>query len=159
MIRLAVFSDTHGSLARLPAAMEQAGRVDGFLHLGDYASDAPRIAELLPVPYAAVRGNCDYFYGGPEPIPSKRIVTYENASLLMVHGDAFYNTYELAELAEKHACAAALFGHTHVPLLTASGPLLIINPGSLSLPRGGSRSSFAVLTIQGKNVDAKLISL
>ncbi|MDO4572690.1 MAG: metallophosphoesterase family protein, partial [Clostridia bacterium] len=57
MTRVLVFSDTHGDLQRLDAAMARAGEADAFLHLGDFGADAQRIAERRPMPYHAVCGN------------------------------------------------------------------------------------------------------
>lgn len=156
MKRIAVFSDTHGRLDRLPFALERMGTVDAFIHLGDFAHDAERIAELLPVPYHAVSGNCDCYRGTDgNAFPREEIVTIEKASLLCVHGDAFRDTYSLSLKAEEAHCAAVLYGHTHIPDLSASGAVLIVNPGSLSLPRGGSRASFAILTVDGKDVNVR----
>jgi len=158
MKRVAVFSDTHGRFVRLPAALdkiEQAGGVDFLLHLGDYGGDAETIAGKLGVPFAAVRGNNDYFSN----FPRKKIVQVEDASLLLVHGDAYYNLSPLIYEAKQARCAAVLFGHTHEPLLQADGALLIVNPGSLSLPRRGYRPSFAILEIDGADVNVKMITL
>ncbi len=156
MTRVGVFSDTHGLLAKVPAALDRAGALDGFLHLGDFGSDAERIFRLLPVPHHAVRGNCDY----SGSLPKQLVVTFEGASLLLLHGDAYAyrGTYALALLAEENRCRAVLFGHTHTPLLAAQGEVLILNPGSLSCPRCGSAPSFAVLTIDGRDVHAKIIT-
>ena len=155
MKRIAVFSDTHGTLFRLPEALAAAGEVDAFLHLGDYGSDAVRIAESLPVPYYMVRGNCDYDVS----LPKYRIVEFESAAIAIVHGDAYRSTHELARFAEEHHCQAVLFGHTHTPLVAAQGPILIVNPGSLSLPRMGSTTSFAILSVEGRDVNVKIIPL
>lgn len=155
MRRIAVFSDTHGNLSRLPAALSKAGQLDAFLHLGDYGEDARQIASLLPVPYAAVRGNCDY----GSHLPKTHIARFEDASVMLVHGDAYRSEYALALLAEENGCQAVLFGHTHTPLLTAQGAILVINPGSLSLPRYCSEPSFAVLTITGCDIRIQMITV
>lgn len=154
-MRIGVFSDTHGSLVNLPRALALAGELDAFVHLGDFGSDAERIALSIPVPYDAVRGNCDF----SSPLPKERVVTFEDASVLLIHGDAFRSTYEMSDLAERRGCAAVLFGHTHTPLLAAQGSILILNPGSLSRPRYCSAPSFAVLLVNGRDVNAKMISL
>ena len=156
MKRVLVFSDTHGQLARVSAAKELVGKVDLLLHLGDYSSDAPTIAREFCVPFYAVRGNCD-FWGSDAP--QHQIVSVENARILMVHGDAFYSTNQLVDLAEANQCGAALFGHTHQSLLTAQGSLLLLNPGSLSLPRHGQQPSFAVLTVEADEINAKIYTL
>lgn len=155
MTRVAVFSDTHGDLGRLDAAMARCAPVDAFLHLGDFAGDARRIAEALSLPYHAVRGNCD----AASDFPAERIVRFENAALFITHGNQYANTCSLADKAEKNHCAAVLFGHTHEPLLAARGPLLIVNPGSLSRPRFSARPSFCVLSIEGADIRVQMIAL
>jgi putative phosphoesterase len=52
-----------------------------------------------------------------------------------------------------------LFGHTHVPLLQADGELLVVNPGSMSLPRQGSKPSCAVLEVDGSDINVKMLPL
>ncbi len=155
MKRVAVFADTHNRFTRLPEAIEKAGKVDMLFHLGDFGSDAEIIAEKLGVPSFAVRGNNDY----ASVLPRLRVERVENAWILLVHGDAYYTTGQLFDEAEKHNCLAVLFGHTHEPLLAASGKVLLLNPGSLSLPRHGYAPSFAVLEVEGKDINAKIITL
>ncbi len=155
MTRLLVVSDTHGRLERVPAMQARAGKIDALLHLGDYGGDGERIASLFGAPYLAVRGNCDFF----SDLPVSRIATYENASLLLTHGDAYVTDTQMVREAEDARCKAVLFGHSHMPKLTASGHILLINPGSLSLPRGGYPPSFCVLTIDGETIRPEMISL
>lgn len=155
MTRIGVFSDTHGNLSALPRALELAGPLDAFVHLGDYGSDGANIEKQTGLPYHAVRGNCDF----SSALPRQRVVAFEQAQILLLHGDGVSSTYQLALLAEQAHCSAALFGHTHTPLLTAQGKILLLNPGSLSMPRGGSGPAFAVLTVEGRQVNAKIIAL
>ena len=155
MTRIGVFSDTHGVLAALPRALELAGPLDGFLHLGDFGSDGDMIATQTGLPYHAVRGNCDF----SSALPRQLVVTFEQANILMLHGDKYSSTYQLALLGEQNHCGAVLFGHTHTPLLAAQGPILLLNPGSLSRPRYTSDPSFGLLTIEGADVNAKIFTL
>ena len=156
MKRIAVFSDTHNMFSRLPLALEKLGHVDMLFHLGDYAIDAEKIAqELGDVPYFAVKGNNDV----GSVYPERRIELVEDIWIMLVHGDKFYTVGQLIDTAREQNCAAVLFGHTHVPHLQADGELLVINPGSLSLPRRGSRSSCAVLEVEGKDINVKMISV
>lgn len=155
MTRVAVFSDTHGDLSRLDAALLRMELVQAFLHLGDYGGDARRIAEKLSLPYHAVRGNCD----AASDFPREQVVQFEKAALFLTHGNLYPDIYSLAYKAEENRCAAALYGHTHEPLLRACGATLIINPGSLSRPRFGSRPSFCVLCIDGQSVQVQMITL
>lgn len=156
MKRIAVFSDTHNMFSRLPLALERIGKVDMLFHLGDYAIDGERIsAELGDVPFFAVRGNNDV----SSEWPRLRIERVEDVWIMLVHGDAYHNLYHLINTARENRCAAVLFGHTHVPLLQADGELLVINPGSLSIPRRGSKPSCAVLEVEGADINVKMITL
>ena len=154
-MKIGVFSDTHGNLTRLPAALMAMGPIDAFLHLGDFGTDAELIAKSVNVPFYAVRGNCDF----KRAYPAEQIVNLGGAQLLLVHGDRFRDVYHIAERAGETHCAAALFGHTHVPLLQAQGDILIINPGSMTRPLGGSRPSCALLTIEDGGVNVRMLPL
>ena len=156
MKRVAVVADSHHSFQWLPMAAERLGKVDLLFHLGDFAPDAVQIAAALGgVPYFAVRGNND----SGSAYSKMRVEQVEKAGILLVHGDAFYTIGQMADKARDFRCAAVLFGHTHEPLLRADGEILIVNPGSLSLPRRGSRPSCALLEVEGKDIYVKMISL
>jgi putative phosphoesterase len=150
MKRIAVFSDTHNMFSRLPLALERLGKVDMLFHLGDFAIDAERIAtELGDVPFFAVKGNND----SGRVYPKKRIELVEDAWIMLVHGDGYHTLYQLIDQARENRCGAVLFGHTHVPLLQADGSLLVVNPGSISLPRQGSKPSCALLEVEGSDIN------
>lgn len=142
-MRVALFSDTHGQLMRLPMAQRLLGRVDAVIHLGDLARDGEIIGQALGAPCYAVRGNCDGCCGAPE----ERVLELDGVRLLCVHGHRYPDLYRLSLRAEEERCMAALFGHTHIPLQEAHGKTLLVNPGSLSRPRGGSRPGYALLEI------------
>ena len=157
-MKLAVFSDTHGSLRNLSAAKALLPEdIDAVLHLGDFASDAAEISRVFSVPCYAVRGNCDAMWD-PSDSPQKRVLTFEGTRVLMTHGNRYYSTYELFLAAEEEHCGAVLFGHTHRQLMTCEGNVLVLNPGSLSFPRGCS-AGFALLTLKNGDINAKLFSL
>jgi putative phosphoesterase len=142
--------------SRLPLILARLGTVDILFHLGDYAIDAEKISAAMGgVPFFAVRGNNDV---GSE-CPRSRVERVEDVRIMLVHGDAYYNLYHLTNAAKEQRCAAVLFGHTHVPLLQADGDLLIVNPGSMSLPRRGSRPSCALLEADGKDINIRMITL
>lgn len=172
MTTIAVISDTHGSEAAITACIEKAGSVDGFFHLGDMVSDAKLIAKRTGKPVYSVLGNCDSWGFSdeqqdifPEPqkaAASERIVTVEGVKLFLCHGHAYnvdFGTERLGREAFDRGCAAALYGHTHVPELSAYGKVLKLNPGSPARSRYGSKPSFAILEIDGRNVDARMILL
>lgn len=156
MKRIAVFSDTHNMFSRLPLALERVGKVDMLFHLGDFAIDAERIAqELDNVPFFSVKGNNDT----GTVYPRVRIERVEDVWIMLVHGDGFHTIYQMIDKARENNCSAVLFGHTHVPLLQADGELLVVNPGSMSLPRQGSKPSVALLEVDGKDINVKMLPL
>ncbi len=156
MKRVAVFADSHNMFSRLPLAIERLGEVDLLFHLGDFAIDAERIAAALgDVPYVVVKGNND----SGSIYPKKRIELVEDAWIMLVHGDGYHTIYQMIDQARESRCSAVLFGHTHVPLVQADGELLIVNPGSISLPRQGSKPTCALLEVEGKDVNVKMIQL
>ena len=172
MKRICVISDTHGSPAALEAVISACGEVDGFFHLGDYASDARRLAERNGKPVYSVLGNCDSFSfiepeenEFPKPqkrVASERVVTVDGARIFLCHGhryDVDFAPYTLSYRAEELGCAAALYGHTHRGELSAFGRVLMLNPGSPSRPRGGAKPSFALLEIENGCVNARIIVL
>lgn len=154
-MRVGVFSDTHGDLAHLPAALDALGPLDYFLHLGDFASDAKAIHAKTDLPYYAVRGNCDVSHDEP----AERVITLCSVRLFMTHGNRYADAEGPAYAAEEACCAVALCGHTHIPLLAASGSILLVNPGSLTRPIGGSRPGCALLLIDHGEVHVKMIRL
>lgn len=156
MTRVAVVADTHHSFKWLPFAAERLGKVDLLFHLGDFCVDAEQVSKALgDVPYVTVRGNNDAF--GTAPL--LRVERVEDVWIMLVHGHEFYTVGQMVQKAEENHCSAVLFGHTHLPLLQASGELLVINPGSLSLPRRGKSPSCALLEVEGKDINVTMITL
>jgi putative phosphoesterase len=49
-----------------------------------------------------------------------------------------------------------LYGHTHLAVINQQDDLLVINPGSPSMPRGGMPPSVAVLTAEEGCIHAEL---
>ena len=173
MVRIGVVSDTHGSLEAIDRCIAKAGVVSGWFHLGDFVSDAKRFAERTGLPVYSVLGNCDgtgfmeleedIF---PEPQKrnaSERVVTVEGARIFLCHGhryDVEWGGMQLGYRAEETGCAAALYGHTHVAELSPYGRIIRLNPGSPKSPRGfGRKPSFAVLEINGGDVNASIITI
>lgn len=171
-MRIAVISDTHGSLASVDRCILRAGDVDCWLHLGDVKYDAGYLAGKAGVPVYSVFGNCD---GGcglacPEevfPIPQKasaseRVIAINGVRIFMCHGhnyDVDLAPFTLSYRARELDCQAALYGHTHMANLEAYGGLLLLNPGSPSRPRGGRKPSFALMTVNEGGVNADIILL
>lgn len=150
-MRYLVISDTHGRIDKAALLIERwHADIDGVLHLGDITSDARFLDNQYRFQYnlafAYVPGNCDM----GDPSPRTRVFHVEQRTVLMCHGDRYHVGDGLEYLRYKAHDAGAdvvLFGHTHVPLSEERDGILFLNPGSLTLPRGGSSSSFAILEL------------
>lgn len=161
MIRIAVISDTHGdfrNVGRVRARL--GGRLDWLLHGGDHFQDAPRVAVNLGVDPSRVRavvGNCDY----PLREPTRQVLELEGVKILLIHGhhDGVKHGFQRVYLrAAEVGARVVIFGHSHVAMNDDDGRILLLNPGSLTLPHVATDPpSCALLEISAGHVTAKLI--
>lgn len=153
-----VLSDTHG---RLPAAAYAAlADCDLIVHAGDICS--PAIIEELETlaPVRAVLGNNDFDEYG-SAISRYAQFEVEGLRFFVAHYpedvfSALQGRGPIAALeALPHVC---IHGHTHVPRIVrgkeAGAAWLIVCPGSVSRPRGGSAPSIAKIRVS----DGRILS-
>ena len=128
-----------------------------LIHLGDVEDDPEKIRKWLRggiVPAVFIQGNCDRYSGDK----LKKIAVFELNShrFFCTHGHrqgVNYGVEGLMYSAMENDCDIALYGHTHIPFDdtfegfggASSGSVHILNPGSISLPRGGSKKSYMVM--------------
>lgn len=149
-MRILVLSDTHGNRAAIDRAIAQAGEFDRVFHLGDNYRDAEYIADVTAKHVDKVPGNCDFASLGEKDI----VVEVNKKRFFLTHGHNYGVGYSLTRLmyaAEEKEADVALFGHTHRSLIDYAGRLTIINPGSVSQPRGCA-ASFALIDIDSSGV-------
>ena len=60
-MRMLIVSDTHGRHSALGRALEEAGRIDVFIHLGDVEGGEDYINAVVDCEKHIVRGNNDFF--------------------------------------------------------------------------------------------------
>lgn len=146
-MKIGLISDTHGSVPAIRQAVISAGPVDIWLHAGDYSRDANILRVFTGLEVCAVRGNCD---GSIVDAKYDEFVEFGGKKIWLTHGHKYNVSYDLSELVwwgKKFAVDIVVFGHTHVPQVFSQDGLLVINPGSTSMPRRGSNYSCAVLEI------------
>ena len=153
MARIGIFSDTHGSISNLPAFKSRLGQLDSLFHLGDVSEDAPLLAASLNTGFVSVRGNCDHW----SSLPLKQIITWDRHKILLLHGHTCFGKLALSYQAEASGCDIVCYGHSHVASVEEHNGILLINPGSLSLPRSSKGPSCAVLTIDGNSRSAEIL--
>jgi len=167
--QLLVISDSHGHKENLYDALIQKGKeCDALIFLGDGIEDLLNLIEenhnleqkdkFLPSVIVFVQGNGDdsyYSYYTDEikkiDIPETQEITAAGKRIFITHGHRFnvyYTLHRLEEKLETEDYDIVLFGHTHVPFQERLGSKLLLNPGSISLPRNHSNKCFVVLTVE-----------
>lgn len=158
-MRLLFISDIHGVPSTLEAALDAAQPLgyDKIVLLGDLLYHGPRngvpnfynpvkVAEILnglKDKIVAVRGNCDaevdqMMFEFPM-MSDYAIVESGSETFFLTHGH-LWNEWKLPPVGIGTVLA---HGHTHVPeLKKLDCGMTIFNPGSISLPKGGSSRSF-----------------
>lgn len=158
-MKILVVSDTHGDTSRLKDLLSSVkGHISALIHAGDYEGDAAEIQRLYPdLPVYAVCGNCDY----GRVMPPVCLIELGAKRIFITHGhryDVNYSLMKLAYTAMENEADLCIFGHTHIPLYEKHEGLRIVNPGSLSRPRGGSKASYAIIDINDKgSIDVKIV--
>lgn len=146
-MKIVVMSDNHGRDDDLIKIKEREPDGDVYVHCGD--SQAFDVSLLQG--FKAVKGNNDWFLDLPEEL----VFQCGKWRFLVLHGHrlGYYDrTQSLLYKADLLSCQVVLCGHTHVPCHDVVDGIHIINPGSTALPRGGSKASYAVITLQNDNL-------
>lgn len=145
-MRILVISDTHNKIDHVIEILERDHKFDRIFHLGDLVCDAKEIESMYPIPIDYVSGNCDW---NDVVTSSDKVIIVEGKRILLTHGHKYkvkQSNRMLRRLAEKGGYDAVLYGHSHVVSVKYIKNYVILNPGSISLPRDGA-PSFAIMTI------------
>ena len=151
MIRVGVFSDSHGDYNALDELLEQMGYVDAVCFLGDVEGDAEHLRGRLgampnrPMLYA-VRGNNDYY--NTCFLPWELLIELGGKRIYMTHGHKLVSAMSLVYKAQEAQADIALFGHTHQYYCEEEQGVLILNPGSAGNYCRGGRARACVLEIR-----------
>ena len=169
MTKILVFSDSHGESGDMKRIIESVHPdAEYVIHLGDGAEDIERLSPHFPrQAFVGVKGNCDWLRGF-DYNGDHRVLDMEGVRIFICHGhrhgvkNGGYSLLISAAITQN--ADIALFGHTHhseyltVPKpgrddLNEKGAVIhILNPGSISRPRGGeiAGKSYAVILLDGK---------
>ena len=158
-MKIAVASDLHGSLSFARTFFDKAKEfgADKILLLGDLYYHGVR--NPLPEGYAPLalseflnehsedllvtRGNCDSDVDvtvSRFSLSSEVVLTFGNKVIHASHGDRF----DIDHL-PKGRFDVVLYGHYHTGFIREKDGVIVANPGSLSLPKGGTPQSFLML--------------
>lgn len=144
-MKIAVFSDTHGSLTALARVREHLLGIDCFAHCGDGLTELDELSRTFHSGYVFVRGNCDPY----SEIPLERTVTWNGVRVLLLHGHTVSGKMNLYYRAKSQDCSLVLYGHSHTASCEQHDGIWFVNPGSLSRPRGMKPGSCALISLDG----------
>ncbi len=157
-MKIGIISDTHGDLQGAKLALTKMGHIDLLIHLGDHYEDGIALKEHSDVNILMIRGNCDRGSMGEDEL----VLDLEGTRIFLVHGHQYEVKTGLNRLfyrALELGCKVALYGHTHIPVNIKKPELLILNPGSVTLPRGGSKASFGLIEIRDGEIRSEIAAL
>ncbi len=150
-----VLSDSHGHTEAIRQAILRQPKAQAIIHLGDGVRDAESAQRMFPqLLFYTVRGNCDF----QEDYPLFSLLPTTAGPLYLTHGWAEHvkSSYlSLYAAAAQHRAVAALFGHTHSPLIQYCNGMLLFNPGSV----GGYDGSYGILEIEKNTVTPYILHL
>ena len=182
-MKLLIASDIHGDAVCCRRMLDAAitHNVDKILILGDILYHGPR--NDLPKDYApkkviemlnasadkllCVKGNCEADVDGMVlcfPVLCENALVYDgerNITLYLTHGHKFSPD----DLPPLRAGTVLLYGHTHLQGFCERNGILCLNPGSVSLPKGGNPKSYAlyedgrfsILSLDGELLDSRIL--
>ena len=155
-MKLFVISDTHGRIDKAVEIYKTLQDIDMIVHLGDFWSDAQKLKDQLNVPMISVKGNMD----GSFAKDGHHILETDFGKIFIAHGhmeSVKQNLQNIMYKAESLECRAVFFGHTHIPMFQQVEGMYLLNPGSLTLPVGGRKGSYAVAAITENSLTAAIL--
>ena len=167
-MKVMCISDIHGNIECLNKAIERyrEENADKLIILGDFSgyyfsSSDFEVAEILnnmAGVIIAVKGNCDsseldnlFNFS----LGYLKTIDVNGIKVTFTHGH-IYNRNNLPE----NCGNIFLSGHTHIGMIEQIGEKIIANPGSISKPRGGTKTSYIIIDeekIELKSLDGETI--
>jgi len=156
---IGVISDTHipERASKIPEVVfDLFNEVDMILHAGDLVS-LDILDELQKIaPTKCSQGNMDRAYG--VKLPKSVVFEVEGIKIGLNHGEVYPrgDTQQLKYIALEMDVEVLITGHTHWPFIKDVGDVLLLNPGSPTVPRL-SDPSIILLNIENKKLDAEIV--
>ena len=166
-MKIGVMSDTHGSLTYFEKALDVLSDCDVLIHGGDILYHGPRndipegynpkglISKINSLDNIIIaRGNCDADVDQMvinHPIQSPYVMSqFGETRIVTTHGytDSKEDTINKAK---SMGADILILGHTHVKELYLDENLVVLNPGSTSIPKDGTQSVAIIDIIQSED--------
>lgn len=146
MKRVIVLSDTHGLLR--PEVLEYLSQADITIHGGDINTQAivDKLREYAPL--YIVRGNNDKEWA--EGLPQSLTFTIGGVRFFLVH-----NRKDVpSDLSDTDV---VVYGHSHKYACEERNGVLWLNPGSCGRRRFDQEITFAVMTVDGEQIQVEKV--
>lgn len=158
-MEILVISDSHRRTGVIDKILSSHKEIAYVFFLGDNVGDIEDFDILYPEKrFFAVSGNCDF----ASTVPSVGLENIAGKNILYTHGHNFdvkYGIERLKDVAQQRGCDIVLYGHTHISNVVYDDGLYIVNPGSCSQPRDGSRPSYCVIDIVDGGIMPRIIEI
>jgi len=167
-LEIIIVSDNHEAKTGIESVLAHHPDADYYFHCGD--SNLDPASEMMKR-FIAVKGNTDYSYDFE---PQVWVDLPSGERVFMAHGDGHGVHQGIERLItwvtpggfspifsdrKTPVTKIIFYGHTHVVHVTMEQEILVINPGSIALPRGESRiRSYARLEITPECYDIQIIN-
>lgn len=155
-MKIGVMSDTHGSSLYFEKALSILSDCDVLLHGGDILYHGPRndipkgydpkklIETLNNLQNIIIsKGNCDADVDQmviKHPIQGPYVLSQFGEARILINHGYVDSKEETIKKAKSMGADILILGHTHVKELFIDENLIVINPGSTSIPKDGSHS-------------------
>lgn len=154
MTKVLVVSDNHGDREILEKIVDTwHDRVDLMIHCGD--SEIPATDPLMQN-FTRVAGNNDWRLG----YQADQEVLVGGQRFFITHGHHYQVNFSMTPLMLKGEAANAdvvCFGHTHQLFAACERGMLLVNPGSISLPRGQYARIGGTFAVIGASADRFIV--
>lgn len=159
-MKIAILGDSHNHLEMLDQ-LHRENRLQGvelILHTGDMCNDGGYLEDLTGIKVIGVKGNCDPVYNSCE---EEVVLTLEGYKIFLTHGHQYGvqgSNDRLFYRGKEIGADIVIFGHSHIPLTIEEENMILLNPGSIGFPRGLSRKSYAVISLE-QNIRVDLMEM
>jgi putative phosphoesterase len=151
-MKIAVVSDTHGRIDAWKKAEAIFTGADLIVHAGDVlyhpprlgcseGYDIPAMADALnqsPIPIVIAQGNCDaqvYEELLEMPVQAPYALAVINGLRILVSHGHLHTKEQMIDLGKRYKADVFISGHTHIPVLERVDSMVLMNPGSPSIPK------------------------
>ena len=159
--KIGILSDTH--ISQCSGVFRQQvdvafGDCETIIHAGDLTNLDVLEAFSGRTVYAVHGNMCNY--NTRTNLPESRVVTLNDHSIAICHGDGIWTDVEDSLLERFPDVDCIVYGHTHRAVNHFTAGILLINPGSFrGTGRYGSPGTYAILTAREDKLSAAIHTL